>query len=58
MGQMINVFFSVFFAFMWLSNMSFGQTHEKNGMVTYENSVASQIGINILKKGENILSTF
>ena len=38
--------------------MSFGQTHEKNTMVAYKNSVASQIGINILKKGENILPTF
>ena len=58
MGQMINVYFSVFIAFMWASNMGFGQTHGKNGMVVSDNKIASQIGVDILQKGESLLPTF
>jgi len=36
-------------------NISFGQTYAQNGIVVSDNTVASQVGIDILKKGGNAI---
>lgn len=38
-----------------LSNAAFGQTYARNGMVASSSEIASQVGIDILKKGGNAI---
>ena len=45
----------LFTATIILQSTSLGQTNGKNGMVVSDNTVASQIGIDILKKGGNAI---
>lgn len=45
----------LFLATFIFSNHSFAQTYAQNGMVVSDNSVASQVGTEILKKGGNAI---
>ncbi len=45
----------LFFLILFLWNDTIGQTYAKNGMVVCDNKVASQVGIDILKKGGNAI---
>ena len=42
-------------AFLTVSNYSWSQTYAQNGMVVSDNEVASQVGVDILKKGGNAI---
>ncbi|MCH2224847.1 MAG: gamma-glutamyltransferase [Crocinitomicaceae bacterium] len=46
---------SLFVMFMIAHNNGFGQTYAKQGMVVCDNTVASNIGVSILKKGGNAI---
>ncbi|MBD79619.1 MAG: gamma-glutamyltransferase [Crocinitomicaceae bacterium] len=41
--------------FLTVSSLALGQSYGKNGMVVCDNTVASQVGIEILKKGGNAI---
>jgi gamma-glutamyltranspeptidase/glutathione hydrolase len=52
----INHLFSIIFLFVFLQAIdAAGQTYAKNGIVASSNKVASEIGIDILKKGGNAI---
>lgn len=45
----------IFFLFLFFSNISFSQDYFRNGMVSSADEYASQVGIEILKKGGNAI---
>jgi len=53
MKKIIRLF--CFFIFLWNPFKSNAQTFGQNGMVVSSNTVASQVGVTILKKGGNAI---
>ena len=49
------LFFIVFLVIFIQGNQMFGQVYARNGMVVSSSKIASQVGVNILKKGGNAI---
>lgn len=45
----------ILFIFFFITNLSFAQTYAKNGMVVSSSKLASQAGVDVLKKGGNAI---